>query len=248
MKNLLLISLLFVLMIFIGCATSPIGSSGSLHQLTIKVESVTDSKVEVINSDEVILTSDQREGMGLGRLSMLTWLNDKRDKAFTKLYGGLSVSDVSRIWNDLKWLKENTDIRYVELFINSGGGDAFSGLALADVILRARADGFYIEAHASGIVASAAVPIFASCSRRFAAKGTIFMVHEAALWKWPGRESASDIRSQNELMVQLQDRYISYLIKPTTKLNRVEWIEKEKKTTWFNAEKALEWGLVDEIE
>jgi ATP-dependent Clp protease protease subunit len=180
-----------------------------------------------------------------GRLSQLSFIS--KDKAFVKIFSGLSVADVTRLWNDLVVLENNTEIRDVNLFINSPGGDAFSGLALADQIERARRKGFKITAHASGIIASAAVPVFAVCDVRLAAPGTIFMVHEAALWKWPGRETASDIRSQNELMHLLRDRYIGKLV-DNSKLNKNKWEELEKKTTWFSANKALSWGLVDSIE
>ena len=133
------------------------------------------------------------------------------------------------------------------MFINSPGGDAFSGLALADQIERAQRRGFRVNAHASGIVASAAVPVLAVCNSRNAAPGTIFMVHEAELWKWPGLETASDISSQNELMGLLRDRYIAKLV-TRTNLDKEKWEQLENKTTWFSVEKALEWGLVDKIE
>ena len=180
-----------------------------------------------------------------GHLSQLSFVS--KNKAFVKIFSGLSVSDVTRLWNDLCVLENNTNIRDVNLFINSPGGDAFSGLALADQIERARRKGFRVTAHASGIVASAAVPVFAVCDERLAAPGTIFMVHEAALWKWPGRETASDIRSQNDLMALLRDRYIGKLT-ANSKLDKSKWEELEKKTTWFSAEKAMDWGLVDKIE
>jgi ATP-dependent protease ClpP protease subunit len=133
-----------------------------------------------------------------GHLSQLSFI--AKDKAFIKIFSGLSVADVTRLWSDLIYLENNTNIRDVTLFIYSSGGDAFSGLALADQIERAKRRGFHITAHASGIIASAAVPVFAAGDVRLAAPGTIFMVHETSLWKWPGRETASDIRSQNELM------------------------------------------------
>ena len=180
-----------------------------------------------------------------GRLSQLSFVS--KDKAFVKIFSGLSVADVTRLWNDLVVLENNTDIRDVNLFINSPGGDAFSGLALADQIERAKRKGFTVTAHASGIIASAAVPVFAVCNVRLAAPGTIFMVHEAALWKWPGRETASDIRSQNELMHLLRERYIGKLA-VNSKLDKSKWEQLENKTTWFNAETAKDWGLVDRIE
>jgi len=151
------------------------------------------------------------------------------------------------MWNDICVLTKTTEIRKLVIFINSPGGDAFSGLALADQIERAKKAGFHVTAHASGIVASAAVPVFAVCSRRLAAPGTIFMVHETSIWKWPGRETASDIRSQNALMELLRNRYIEKLTQ-YSHLDREAWEELEHKTTWFSAEKAKSYGLVDEIE
>ena len=180
-----------------------------------------------------------------GRLSQLSFISG--NKAFVKIFSGLSVADVTNLWNDLIILEHDTEIRDVQLFINSPGGDAFSGLALADQLERAKRKGFKVTAHASGIIASAAVPVFAVCSVRFASPGTIFMVHEAALWKWPGRETASDIRSQNELMFLLRDRYIEKLAE-NSNLDKDRWEELEKKTTWFSAGQALTWGIVDSVE
>ena len=216
------------------------------QEVIVKVQAADPAKVKIShNDDKERVTKSMEVPNQEGHLSQLSFIS--QNKAFVKIFSGLSVSDVTRLWNDLVVLEENTNIRDVNLFINSPGGDAFSGLALADQIERARRKGFRITAHASGIVASAAVPVFAVCNERLAAPGTIFMVHEAALWKWPGRETASDIRSQNDLMSLLRDRYIGKLT-ANSKLEKSKWEELEKKTTWFSAEKAMDWGLVDKIE
>ena len=240
---LLVVSGLFL----ISCATMPTSSTPPAPQeVLVKVQAEDPTKVTVKEDPKVERVNRSMEVPNPeGRLSQLSFIS--KDKAFVKIFSGLSVADVTRLWNDLVVLENNTEIRDVNLFINSPGGDAFSGLALADQIERARRKGFKITAHASGIIASAAVPVFAVCDVRLAAPGTIFMVHEAALWKWPGRETASDIRSQNELMHLLRDRYIGKLV-DNSKLNKNKWEELEKKTTWFSANKALNWGLVDSIE
>jgi len=231
----------------VSCATVPMNSTPPQPQevvVTLKASDPTQVTVkEEPKADRVNRSMEVANPEG--RLSQLSFISN--DKAFVKIFSGLSVADVTRLWNDLVVLENNTKIRDVNLFINSPGGDAFSGLALADQIERARRKGFKITAHASGIIASAAVPVFAVCDVRLAAPGTIFMVHEAALWKWPGRETASDISSQNELMHLLRDRYIGKLV-DNSKLNKSKWEELEKKTTWFSANKALNWGLVDSIE
>jgi ATP-dependent protease ClpP protease subunit len=231
----------------VGCAAVPTNTTPPPPQqviVTLKASDQTNVTVkEEPKADRVNRSMEVANPEG--RLSQLSFISN--NKAFVKIFSGLSVADVTRLWNDLVVLENNTNIRDVNLFINSPGGDAFSGLALADQIERARRKGFKITAHASGIIASAAVPVFAVCDVRLAAPGTIFMVHEAALWKWPGRETASDIRSQNELMFLLRDRYIGKLV-DNSKLNKSKWEELEKKTTWFSADKALAWGLVDSIE
>jgi ATP-dependent protease ClpP protease subunit len=232
-------------MLLVSCATMPTNSPPPPQEVVVKVQAADPTNVTVQEEPKERVNRSMEVPNPEGRLSQLSFIS--KDKAFVKIFSGLSVADVTRLWNDLVVLENNTNIRNVNLFINSPGGDAFSGLALADQIERARRKGFTITAHASGIIASAAVPVFAVCDVRLAAPGTIFMVHEAALWKWPGRETASDIRSQNDLMYLLRDRYIGKLV-DNSKLNKSKWEELEKKTTWFSADKAKDWGLVDNIE
>lgn len=228
-----------------ACATVPQQAPGPVEVIVkhVATES-TDGKSITVQTEDKIAKSMQIPNQE-GYLSQLSFIS--KNEAFIKIFSGLSVSDVTRVWNDLCVLENNTQIRTLNLFINSPGGDAFSGLALADQIERAKRKGFKVIAHASGIIASAAVPVFAVCSERLAAPGTIFMVHEAELWKWPGRETASDIRSQNDLMSLLRERYIGKLT-ANSKLDKAQWEKLENKTTWFSAEKAMDWGLVDKIE
>ena len=245
LKRLVLVAVVGIFLI--GCATMPNGNGqASPQEVVVKVQAADPTKVQVAHKNEPERINKSMEVPNQeGHLSQLSFISN--EQAFVKIFSGLSVSDVTRLWNDLVVLENNTKIRDVNLFINSPGGDAFSGLALADQIERARRKGFRVTAHASGIIASAAVPVFAVCNQRFAAPGTIFMVHEAALWKWPGRETASDIRSQNELMHLLRERYIGKLT-ANSKLDKIKWEQLENKTTWFSAEKAMDWGLVDKIE
>jgi ATP-dependent protease ClpP protease subunit len=204
-------------------------------QVTIDESGCTFIEPEV---DEKMLHPDYD---GKPKLSQLSWIMD--NKGYIKIFSGLSVADVTRTWNDLlifEWIGVDS----VTMMINSPGGDAFSGLALANYVMRFKERGMIINMEASGIVASAAVPIFAVGTHREALPGTIFMVHEAALWKWPGRETASDIRSQNELMQILRDAYLGIMV-DHSKVDRAGWEAMEGRTTWFNVDKAREFGLID---
>ena len=228
--------------VVMSCATMSKGPPAK-QELVVKVEAVDPTKLEIKNGDSIHRSMQIPHQQGT--LSSMSFIC--KDEAFIKLFSTLTVGDVSSLWNDICVLSKTTKIRNVNLFINSPGGDAFSGLALADQIERAKRKGFNIIAHASGIVASAAVPVFAVCNERMAAPGTIFMVHETSIWKWPGRETASDIRSQNRLMNLIRERYIGKLAR-YSKLDKNAWEDLEHKTTWFSAEKAKSYGLVDKIE
>jgi ATP-dependent protease ClpP protease subunit len=166
-----------------------------------------------------------------------------KDEGYMKIFSGLSVSDVTRLWNDMN-LMVASGIKKCNIFLNSPGGDAFTGIALARYIRYFSEQGLHMKIQASGIVASAAIPVLAAGDERFALPGTIFMVHEAALWKWPGRETASDIRSQNELMNLLRNSYMDILT-TRTHTKRSDWEEMEGRTTWFDVKKAKELGLID---
>ena len=214
------------------------------QEIIIKIQGVDAVKVEDDDSDGI--TRAMEVANPEGQLSRLSFISG--GKAFIKIFSGLSVADVTMLWNDLVVLEETTPIRDICLFINSGGGDAFSGLALADQIERARLKGFKFTAHASGIIASAAVPVFASCDVRLAAEGTIFMVHEASIFQWGGTSSHSDIKSTNKLMDMLRDRYLEKLVKHS-KISKDEWEELEGNTTWFSAQEAKDkFGIVDSVE
>ena len=242
MKKLAIIFLTVFLILAVGCSAPQLKDTPitpQTHSIKVIVESATDSKVTVEEDKPKYELPDSPHL----KPSAITNLNAAENQAFTKLYSGLSVSDVTRFYNDYLYLKHETEIRNWNVYINSPGGDAFSGLALAATIKNAQDNGFYVIIHASGIVASAAVPVFAVGNERYAMDGTIFMVHEAALWKWPGRETASDIRAQNELMTLLKDSYIEILVN-NSDTTKEDWEAMEKKTTWFSTDKAKDFGLL----
>lgn len=242
--------------LFTGCVTT--GNTPSTYKIIIQAPA--GSKVaEVSPDDDPVQREINKISKSMiipneeGSLSNLSFLCPSEDgestEAFIKIFSALTVADVTNLWNDICVLsRKYPEVKVINLFINSPGGDAFSGLALADHLLRARNMGFTIVAHASGIVASAAVPVFAVCNIRMAAPGTIFMVHETSIWKWPGRETASDIRSQNRLMHLLRERYCG-LLADHSKLTIEGWEDLEFKTSWFSANKAMgDYGIVDRLE
>jgi ATP-dependent protease ClpP protease subunit len=259
MKNIFVFLFLVIFLIVSGCAGIPEIPVAAPAKADITITIVQEGDAVAIKAsapDGEVRVSRGMEIKNPGlQLTMMSAISN--GKLFIKIYSGLSVADVTRFWNDLIYLENETDIKDVEMFIDSPGGDAFSGLALADTIKKFQSRGFHFTAHATGIIASAAVPVFAVCDVRLATKSTIFMVHEAALWKWPGRETASDIRTQGKLMDLLQKLYLDILVE-NSNLNFDQWVALEKATAWFGTRTfnngtgdvvgAIEIGILDAIE
>lgn len=134
---------------------------------------------------------------------------------------------------------------YIDIF--SGGGSAFGGMGIADTLQYWHEQGMEIIGRAYGLIASAAVPVFASCSVRKAGPSTLFMVHEAAIGKFMTYESTSDIKAQKEMLDTLQHRYC-LILERHSNIHADEWARMLKETTWFDTNKALEWELIDKVE
>lgn len=233
-KKLLKIFSLSCLIVMLGCAANA-PQIKSIEPIPLDVV------VDVMVNDEECAYLDNEVKGSQPEMSQLSWIMD--GEGYVKIFSGLSVSDVTRTWTDLKIMK-HAGIKIVNVFLNSPGGGAFDGIALARTLSKAAKDGMLIKIEASGIVASAAIPVLAVGCERRAVPGTIFMVHEAALWKWPGRETASDIRSQNELMTMLRNSYMDILVE-FTGTKRDVWEEMEGRTTWFDVKKAKKLNLID---
>lgn len=169
----------------------------------------------------------------------------KEAKAQIKMYGIISIQAAFSLQNDFFILKNNTGIRDIDLYIASPGGGTFGGFAIVEVIKTAKAEGFKITAYGIALVGSMAIPIYAACEERIAYRSTIFMVHPSALQSGQTMTGA-DLQSQTEFHVMSEDRYVSVLAE-FTKLSKAEWLKKIEKDTWFSAEQAKEWGLVDVI-
>ena len=178
-----------------------------------------------------------------GELSGNTFLMG--DTAYYCLWGSINQSEALFLWRDMTILK-NRGIKKLSMYINSGGGQAPAGMSMADTLRLAGASGMHVEIHASGMVASAAVPIYLSAEKRSASKNTTFMIHRGTIFKWQTSETLSDLNSQREMMQMSEDQYITFVEERTT-LTRKEIEEKLDKTTWFTAEQAKEWGFVHEI-
>ena len=172
-------------------------------------------------------------------LSDLTYIIG--DTAHMRIYSSLTLGDELKIYDDLQLLDPMESVKKLKVFLNSFGGGAYAGFAIADQLKRV-ADRFEVSMYASGVVASAAVAVFIAVENRFASEDTFFMVHEVAVSGTAGM-NASEVKTMDRLFDKLTNCYIKNLVRESNKTED-EWREMMKEETWFSAQEALDWGLV----
>ena len=164
------------------------------------------------------------------------------------IFGHISEVDGRILWRQFQILKHRyPGVKKLLVYISSWGGSGFDGVGLADVIIAIKNTGMVVEAHAYGKIASAAIPVYVVCSKRYATKNTVFMLHKAKVFKWFADEDKDMLEKQLEMLAILRAGYIG-LIASHTGLGHDELLEKINAETWFLAPTALEWGFVDVIE
>lgn len=128
----------------------------------------------------------------------------------------------------------------VTLHINSPGGDAFEGQAMASAIADYKG---MVTARVDGLCASAATTIAIAAAKVTMVEGALWMIHNA--WSF-AMGDASDLRATADLLAKV-DGIIAKNYAGRTKCTlsqAVAWMDAE---TWFTAEEAQAAGFIDAL-
>ena len=140
---------------------------------------------------------------------------------------------------------DNTDP--ITLYINSAGGNVTDGLALHDSVRHLVTRGIPMTIVVQGMAYSMGSVVLqaASPGRRQAFPHSWIMIHEPA--KWAGWQSTTAAAQHLERLKQMQDQIYRILADRSGK--PLKQIIKDTKRTDFylNAQRAKEYGLIDEI-
>jgi ATP-dependent protease ClpP protease subunit len=183
-------------------------------------------------------------------MMQLVKTNLKADKKFevvnksdevTELY----IYDVIDSWygvaaEDFVKTLRSIETDQIHIRINSPGGDAFDGRAIASAI---RAHGSVITAKIDGLCASAATTIANACDHIEMANGSFYMIHRA--WTM-GFGNSKDFQGLVDFLQQIDDE-IAKDYAARTGLGFDEVMAMMDDETWMNAEAALEKGFINEI-
>lgn len=128
----------------------------------------------------------------------------------------------------------------IKLHINSYGGSVFAGLSTVDVILNCKTP---VHSYIDGSAASAATLISVVADKRFMYQNSHMLIHQLSSSMWGKFEDFKDeMENLDMLMTKIKKIY-----KDKTSMSTRQITEILKRDKWFDAEKCVELGLVDEV-
>ena len=149
----------------------------------------------------------------------------------------------AKVLNQLVLLEQEDPKQGITVFINSPGGEIFSGFAIFDMLK-------FIECPITSVVTGFAASmgsvlrLAADEGRRFAMPQAKIMIHQPMLMGYQGR--AADCEIQAKEILKTRDHLINLYSEQTGK-DYEEIKQAIDRDNWFTSEEAMEFGLLDRI-
>lgn len=244
MKKLGIFCLIASFLLLFGCITiptkSPVEPNAVIHEVKLKIEGV--DNVNVSTEENQIIRSME---INNEEPSLSHYCKIKDNIAYVQITSVGSYTTDS-LWVDFKVL-ELRNVKELIVYMNNPGGSSFDGAGIYDQLRLLKEKGIHITTEGYGFVASAAIPIFLIGDKRIASKNMTFLIHPGALFKWGMfTETLKDLQSQTRMMEMARDRYATVVAKHSS-LSKDKVLKMMEEDTWFDAEQAKEWGMIDEI-
>lgn len=128
----------------------------------------------------------------------------------------------------------------IKLHINSYGGSVFAGLAALDYIKNSKIP---VHTIVDGCAASAATLMSCVGAHRMMHRNSCMLVHQLSGAMWGKfQEMEDDFENSKMLMDKIKNIYSQHTKIPKREMNKIL-----NHDLWWEAEKCLQYGLVDEI-
>ena len=149
----------------------------------------------------------------------------------------------AKVLSQLVLLEQEGHDEPVTVFINSPGGEIFSGFAIFDMLNFIACP---VTTIVTGFAASmgSILSMAADNGRRFAMPQAKIMIHQPLLMGYQGRASECEIQARE--ILKTRDHLVKLYSEQTGK-SREEIKKALDRDNWFTAEEALEYGLLDKV-
>lgn len=175
------------------------------------------------------------------------WLkieNKSDDKGEIFIYG--DITDEKWYDEDVtpKWFKEEVDrlkgFKNIDMFVNSGGGGVFAGMAIYNILKRVDAT---VTAYVDGIAASTASWLIQAADKVVMPENALMMIHNPMTFAFG---NATEIRKTADTLDKIRDVIVDSYSR-NEKLDRDKIVELMDVETWMDGNEALEYGFIDEV-
>lgn len=185
-------------------------------------------------------TEDNNKDDSLENLGLASKLLKTRTLVISE---GVNSALAKKVLNQLILLEQEAPDEPITVFLNSPGGEVFSGFAIYDMLR-------FIQCPVTTVVAGFAasmgsvLSLAASKGRRFAFPTAKIMIHQPLLTGYQG--PASDCEIQANEILKIRDLLIEIYHDATGK-DREELKQVIDRDYWLTAQEALEFGLLDKV-
>ena len=191
--------------------------------------------IDRINPPNIIKESSR----GFGTVRMVDEMLSRRE---INLVGAIDEEVANSVCLQLRYLHAVDKSAPITIFINSGGGELASGLAIYDTM---RAVGCPIRTVCMGMAASMAALLFAAGGQRDMLPHSRVMVHDPLIQSGAGGSSLA-LKATAERLMRMREITAEILSRHTGK-GVEELYEVTASDTYFEAEEAVEFGLADRV-
>jgi len=149
----------------------------------------------------------------------------------------------AKVLSQLVLLEQEGHEEPITIFINSPGGEIFSGFAIFDMLNFIACP---VTTIVTGFAASmgSILSMAADKGRRFAMPQAKIMIHQPLLMGYQGRASECEIQARE--ILKTRDHLVKLYSEQTGK-SREEIKKALDRDNWFTAEEALKYGLLDKV-
>ena len=162
--------------------------------------------------------------------------NEYKLSIYGAIGGWFSEANAESIRRELK----DVQAEKIHVHINSGGGSAFDGVAICNMLKQHDAE---IIVHIDGWAASAASVIAMAGDKIIMPKNTMMMIHQASTYEFGNADdfekTAKDLRKIDSALAA---SYTSRFVGSEEELKQLL-----KDETWLTADEAVALGLADEV-
>ncbi|MBI1754953.1 ATP-dependent Clp protease proteolytic subunit [Candidatus Azambacteria bacterium] len=167
---------------------------------------------------------------------------DLLQKRTIYLWGDVTANEANRIGKLILWMNAKSESEQIILYLSTPGGDVTPALDVYDIIRHSRAP---VEGRVYRMAKSAGALVLQACASRKAMPHAEIMMHSISV-----RKKLFELEEDSEKALKdakwLQQRTFEIFQERTKRpLEELKRVFREEKS--FNAQEALEFGLIDEI-